>query len=285
MIHSLKRFAADLAGAWKVTPARQALRWYGLLLRRAPVVLRTRKFYAADAGMNGICKFRLFGRTLSFDADAINTSVVDPMRGTAYSFLRELFVRRIYFRSFNDQLKFDTCLDFGCNVGMVASLLRQLGGANAKVIAVDPLTYPNNTFRQAAAKTPGLKFEQHILCDSATKSDPERLKELCSPYGFDPATTATIPEILRANSIAHVDFMKMDIEGAEFGIFAEPTPWLAQVDNISMEVHSECGDPGVIVKHLQQHGFDVTWCHDYGYPVEARNAGYIYASRIGSLKH
>jgi FkbM family methyltransferase len=284
LTHSLKRIAADLTGAWKVTPASQALRWYGWLLRRAPAVLRTQKFYAADAGMNGVCEFKLFGRTLSFDADAINTSVVDPMRGTAYSFLRELFVRRIYFRGFNE-LKFDSCLDFGCNVGMVASLLRQLGGPDARVLAVDPLTYPNNTFRQALTKIKGLKIERHVLCDSATKADPKRVHELCDPYGFDPATVATIPEILQANQIDHVDFMKMDIEGAEFGIFAEPTPWLTRVDNIAMEVHSECGDPGVIVQHLQQHGFDVTWCHDYGYPVEARNAGYIYASRVGSLKH
>jgi len=35
---------------------------------------------------------------------------------------------------------------------------------------------------------------------------------------------------------------------------------------------------------LQGKGFRVKWLDDAGYPVEPRGAGYIYASKTGSLK-
>jgi hypothetical protein len=77
----------------------------------------------------------------------------------------------------------------------------------------------------------------------------------------------------------------MDIEGAEFAIFRDSVRWLDDVDNLAMEVHNSVGNPTEIILRLQEAGFQVKWLDDAGYPVESRLAGYIYASKIGSLKN
>jgi hypothetical protein len=77
----------------------------------------------------------------------------------------------------------------------------------------------------------------------------------------------------------------MDIEGAEYSIFADPIPWLGLIDNLAMEVHSEAGNPAVVIECLREHGFDTTWSNDYGFPVDMENAAYIYASRNGQLRN
>ena len=107
---------------------------------------------------------------------------------------------------------------------------------------------------------------------------------MCEPHDFDSNLAITVEELMKIYALEHIDFLKMDIEGAEFGIFHDSLGWLNGVDNLSMEVHNEVGDPREIIERLQQAGFRVTWLDEAGYPVESRKAGYIYASKTGSLK-
>lgn len=228
--------------------------------------------------MRGKLRFHVFDTRLTFDVDAINTT-----SGNGYAFLRELFVRQIYFRAFR-QLRFDTCLDLGCNTGVVASCLRSLGGPDGRVYGVDPFTYPDSTFRASAAKTSGITLEQRVLCGESIRHDAEQLRALCEPYGFDPSLAATVEEVMDAHHLDRIDFLKMDIEGAEFLIFRDSIRWLERVDNLAMEVHANAGDPTEIVERLRAAGFKVKWLSDSGYPTGTRDAGYIYASRNGSLR-
>jgi FkbM family methyltransferase len=277
MSSSLKRLLDDIRGTWRSMPAGQALRWYAAVLRHAPAIVRSRKFYAADAAMRGVLRFHVLDKDLTVDVDAINTTA-----GNGYAFLREMFVRQIYFREFR-QLRFDTCLDLGCNTGVVASCLHSLGGPEGRVYGVDPFTYPDSRFRASAAKTPGITLEQRVLCGESIRHDAAQLRALCEPYGFDPALAATVGEVIDAHHLDRIDFLKMDIEGAEFRIFRDSTHWLERVDNLAMEVHSHAGDPTEIVDRLQAAGFKVKWLGDSGYATSPRDAGYIYASRIDSL--
>ena len=255
-------------------PKSQALRWYGAVLRHAPTILRERKFYSADHDMRGILRFHLLGRDFTVN----NTTP-----GDSYPFFREFFVRRIYFREFK-QLSFDTCLDLGCNIGEVSSFLMQLAGPQGRVVGVDPLTYPNNAIRSRVAAIPGIKLHQGVLCGESQRHDSAALRAICDPYDFDSNLAITVEELMKTYGLQHVDFLKMDIEGAEFDIFRDSVRWLDGVDNLAMEVHNAVGDPTEIIERLQQKGFRVKWLGDAGYPVEPRNAGYIYASKIGSLK-
>lgn len=259
-------------------PAGQASRWYAALLRHAPAIVRSRKIYAADAVMHGKLRFRVLDKDLTVDVDAINSTA-----GNGYAFLRELFVRQIYFREFR-KLQFDTCLDLGCNIGVVASCLRSLAGPGGRVFGVDPFTYPESTFRVSAANTPGITLDQRVLCGESMRHDAEQLRSLCEPYGFDPSLAATVEEVMDDHHLDRIDFLKMDIEGAEFGIFRDSARWLERVNDLAMEVHKAAGDPTEIADRLRAAGFKVTWLSDDGYPVSLPDAGYIYASRIGSLR-
>jgi len=278
MAHQLKRLTDDMIDTWSAMPKSQALDWYGSVLRHAPTVLRERKFYSADHDMRGTLRFFLLGRDIAVDVDAMNSTA-----GNGYAFLREFFVRKVYFREFK-QLSFDSCLDLGSNTGVVASLLKQLGGPKGKVVGIDPLTYPDNIFRSRLVDYPGLKIHQGILCGESQRHDSAALHAMCDLYGFDSNLAITIEELMKIYDVRHVDFLKMDIEGAEFTIFRDSVRWLDGVDNLAMEVHNTVGDPTEIIQRLQEKGFRVKWLDDAGYPVEQRGAGYIYASKIGSLK-
>jgi FkbM family methyltransferase len=228
--------------------------------------------------MRGTLHFSLLGRDLAVDVDAINSTP-----GNGYAFLREFFVRKIYFREFK-RLSFDSCLDLGCNTGVVTSLLKQLAGSKGKVLGIDPLTYPDNAFRSRLATLPGIKIHQGVLCGESLRHDSAALQAMCKPYDFDSSLAITIEELMQTYEFQRVDFVKMDIEGAEFDIFRDSVRWLDRVDNLAMEVHNTVGDPREIIQRLQEKGFRVKWLDDGGYPVEPRNAGYIYASKTGSLK-
>jgi FkbM family methyltransferase len=275
----LKRFVDDITYSWSSMPKSQALRWYGSILRHAPTVLRTRKFYAADRDMNGDIRFRMFGREFSVDIEALSTTPGNP----PYSFFRELFVRQIYFRAFQ-HLEFGTTLDLGCNVGVVTSVMKQLGGPESRAVGVDARVYKDNAFRHKMEKIPGITIVKGVLCGESIRHNPAALQAMCEPYDLDASTATTVEEVMDRYDLEHVDFLKMDIEGAEFSIFADSAEWLKRVDNLAMEVHNYVGDPSEIVKRLQDSGFRVKWSDENGDPVEPRGASYIYASSIGALK-
>jgi hypothetical protein len=107
---------------------------------------------------------------------------------------------------------------------------------------------------------------------------------MCDLYSFDVNHAITVSELMQIYPLDHIDFLKMDIEGAEFSIFRDSSHWLDRVDNLAMEVHNTVGNPDEIIKRLQDKGFRVKWLDDGGYPVQPENAGYIYASKVGSLE-
>jgi FkbM family methyltransferase len=278
MGHPLKRLASDAVNTWFTMPKSQALRWYGAVLRNAPTILRERKFYSADHHMRGVLRFHLLDRHFDVDVDSLASNSGNP-----YAFLREFFVRQIYFREFK-QLRFDTCLDLGCNTGVVTSLLKQMAGPRGRIVGIDSLTYPGNAFRAKAAATPGITIHHGVLCGESLRHDAAPLDAMCSPNGFDPNLAITVEELLNLYGLHHIDFLKMDIEGAEFDIFRDSVHWLDAVDNLAMEVHNTVGNPEAIIERLEQQGFRVKWLDDAGYPTEPKSAGYIYASKIGCLK-
>jgi FkbM family methyltransferase len=275
----LKRLMDDITYSWTSMPKSQALRWYGSILRHAPTVWKQKKFYSADRDMVGDIRFRMFGKEFSVDTEVLSQRAGNP----PYSFYRELFVRQIYFRAFQ-HVDFTTTLDLGCNVGVVTSVMKQLGGPDSRAVGVDARVYEDNAFRTKMEQTPGVTILKGVLCGESIRNDPAALSAMCDPYKLDAATATTVLEVMDRCDLEHVDFLKMDIEGAEFAIFRDSAEWLKRVDNFAMEVHNYIGDPTEIVKRFEESGFQVKWSDENGDPVESRLACYIYASKIGSLK-
>jgi len=145
-------------------------------------------------------------------------------------------------------------------------------------------TYDGNIFRDKVVAVPGITLIQQLLCGESLRHNPELLHEMCDPHGLDINLAVTVEEMMDRCDLQKVDFLKMDIEGAEYAIFRDSQEWLKRVDNLAMEVHYRLGDPGEIVQHLQNAGFRVAWADDNGDPVDTRSAAYIYASKTGWLK-
>lgn len=86
----------------------------------------------------------------------------------------------------------------------------------------------------------------------------------------------TIQSILDKYNVDQVDFMKMDIEGAEIAIFNEDLSWIERVRNLHLEVHNPEKNPNkidytpIIIEKVRQAGFHCEkdtrhWSAFFGY--------------------
>ena len=71
-----------------------------------------------------------------------------------------------------------------------------------------------------------------------------------------------------------IDFMKIDIEGSEFGLDLSP---LARVKRLAMEVHPRWGDPASLISDVTALGFECRLFDDAMRRVGVENAAFIYA--------
>jgi len=76
--------------------------------------------------------------------------------------------------------------------------------------------------------------------------------------------------------------VKMDIEGHEKAVFAEPE-WLASIDTLAMELHPDfAGDLSLIPQALERYGFDYVHVDQAGKPVGIQSSMFLYASCTGA---
>ena len=82
-----------------------------------------------------------------------------------------------------------------------------------------------------------------------------RLEGLGGAAGRYTVATQTLDALCEAQGIGRIDFLKMDIEGAESRVLREHTEWLDRVQRINLEVHG----PMVLeeaIETLTRHGFE-----------------------------
>jgi FkbM family methyltransferase len=82
-----------------------------------------------------------------------------------------------------------------------------------------------------------------------------RLDGLGAAPGLSTVATQTLDTLCETQGIDRIDFLKMDIEGAESRVLREHTNWLGRVQRINLEVHG----PMVLDEALElltQHGFE-----------------------------
>ncbi|MCW1970464.1 MAG: FkbM family methyltransferase [Anaerolineae bacterium] len=87
-----------------------------------------------------------------------------------------------------------------------------------------------------------------------------------------------LADIFTLTAIQHIDFLKVDCEGAEFDIFLNAAPAeLAKIERVCMEYHDNATPHhhSSLVQHFEQHGFRVT---TYPNPVHS-HLGFLYASK------
>jgi FkbM family methyltransferase len=89
----------------------------------------------------------------------------------------------------------------------------------------------------------------------------------------------SMASLMEAYQIDRIDFLKMDIEGSEFALFAEDTEWVRKVHRIAMEVHPHFGDARLIAGTLRDHGFHVELRDELLRHARVDRATYLHAHR------
>jgi hypothetical protein len=236
-------------------------------------VLRTGKLTSVDAAMSRnmtVC----FGKVrLALPLADIDQQLRLRDDNPTFGNVRELYARNCYLCRLHLSKPQRTVLDLGANRGMF-SLLALLALEAELVVGVEPTLQYSAIFER-------LLEANH--CDPIRA--PRYVRFISSPSAErnDPSQNVSIQTILQERDIDRIDLVKMDIEGHEKAVFGEPE-WLANVDNLSMELHPQlAGDLSIIPKTLEHYGFDYALTDQEGNPAGIDSAMFLFASCIGAL--
>jgi FkbM family methyltransferase len=78
---------------------------------------------------------------------------------------------------------------------------------------------------------------------------------------------STMDDVLRESPAGKIDILKLDIEGAEYDILRPPTPWLASVQCVVIELHGEAAHRDI-----------PNWLRDAGFTIE-RHRSMFFCNR------
>ncbi|MEU6957628.1 FkbM family methyltransferase [Streptomyces sp. NPDC045714] len=174
--------------------------------------------------------------------------------------------------------RLDTIVDLGANTGLASAYLCARYRPRV-LLAVEPV--PDNVavlrgnarlsgtdwrIEEAAVGSRAGSAELFVsgLWDSCTthpevararRTDPDRLEPLM-PRPAVSARMLSMPDLFDRHGLATIDLLKVDIEGGESDLFAEPEPWMNRVDRIVAEIHDKYIDGDAVRVTLHRAGFD-----------------------------
>lgn len=263
-----RRLLLEVVAVHRIGGYRCSSRFVRGILTNLGTVLRTATLEPADrAMMQRSWRFRVLGTEIELD-------------GEAFAGAREMYGRGVYFALPGFRLSpGDIVVDLGANQGLFSILAAKLG---ATAIAVEAQSGFVELIQAAARRN---RCEERVTTELALVGsggmlrDEEALRRT-SHFGGVPQRL-TMDELMRRCSIERIDFLKVDIEGAEFGLFTPEASWLDRVGKIAMEVHCEHGDPRALATGLERRGFEVRLLGNDRLPVSELTGagGYLFARR------
>jgi FkbM family methyltransferase len=208
-------------------------------------ILKTKTLVPADKGMAKQYSFR------AFDNKKIK------LEGAHWGLAREIYCRKVYFPSREFQIKEnDVVADLGANVGVFTTLAAVCG---KQVISIEaqagfiPIIQSNLKLNFCEEKA----IVVHGLIGPGTGIFTDPSERYTSSHWEKEPPVITLKQIMQKHHIQQIDFLKIDIEGSEFDLFAGETGWLQQVRRISMEIHLRFGDALPLISLIKNSGFTV----------------------------
>ena len=198
---------------------------------------------------------------------------------------REMYCRNVYLRTGVTMPVQGWVVDLGANRGLFSVWSAATG---ARVVAVDAQQGFDPLIR-ALARHNGVA--ERVSVEIATVGGVITQGATVGVIGDDLRWAATthgaparpagvsMPQLISKYRIDRVGLLKMDIEGGEFAVLAadEDLRWLAQVDQVVLEVHPDHGDAAALVDRLRRHGFSVDLRDNDGRRVGAGSGRFDYA--------
>jgi FkbM family methyltransferase len=272
-LHLGARFFRELAGIYQVGGIRLILEYLSAISRRIHRVACEKKLKPADDLMAG----------KNITLYPYGKKVI--LNGNHFGLVREIYGLKCYFPPLSgfEIKENDIVVDLGCNVGVFTVLPAK---AAKQVVAIDAQSMFLEELKKNMIANNCLSNVSTLLSFVGSKSgvfaDKEILKQ--SPFYDKTPLRLSMNQICHRHDLARIDFLKIDIEGSEFCLFAGNHAWLERVEKIAMEVHQDFGEIGSIISALEGSGFQVWLRNKNGSFVGELTdpIGYLYASRTCS---
>ncbi len=205
---------------------------------------------------------------------------------------KECFFDETYFKGLPKHIKirnFRTVVDIGANVGYF-SLSVLAKNPIAKVFAYEPIPVNFRLLKQYKDENP--IFRLHIFNQAVSRQQETLLLHFDSSDSFTTSASifkddhqpdqikvkaTTLEAIIAEHQIKQIDFLKLDCEGAEYGIlYNTPTTLLSRISALSIETHpgkSAEEQQDTLIEFLTIHGFQIrTMKHQiWGWRLQAAN--------------
>ena len=146
----------------------------------------------------------------------------------------------------------NTVLDLGSNIGLTCAHYCALW-PEATVVGVE---MDHACAELARLNAPGVTIREHAVggLTGTGTYDPE-IRSDSFALGLVGGTEVRVLDLSTTINEAfpdrHVDFLKMDIEGAEWDVFADGS-WAPMVDSILVELHDSGTSPEIVAKGISE---------------------------------
>ncbi len=237
----------------RLLPPAEYRRWLGHVIKAAPAVIARRTLGVVDERL---------GEDLSFcapDGRFLHT------QGAAFGVVREIFGHRCYAEP--AQLRDARhILDLGANAG-VFTLFALSCAPEARVHSVEaqphflPVIHANVAVNRFAERT---TVENAIVGGS--------FNEWTQSLRSNHPQVADFSISRYLSKVGQCDFLKCDVEGAEFELFQGDLEWLGAVRGIALEYHGDWAAGATLCQRIAAAGFTSR-------QAERGALGYIFAER------
>lgn len=235
------QLVTDLAGLARVLRPDQTLHYYGLFLSHLPQVIRSRSLGPID---------RLIGEgPFVARCEAGKAKLQGPQMAGA---IREIWARRVYLgNNFLSIAPDSLVVDLGANAGDF-TLFAATFAHKGQVIAVEAqghlveLLKRNLKLNDATGR---VKIAHGVV--GANSGVITAMRDNADV----PDQNYSVADLLALSGRSSIDFLKIDIEGSEFDLFASEPEFLAYTKQLAIEIHLDFGRLETIQKLCERYGF------------------------------
>lgn len=249
---SLNKLCLEIFRVAQVLPVRGFIRWFWCFLIKLPVVVSSKSLGCVDTAFGTRFVVHFKDKVIRFE-------------DCSFGVVREIFGAECY----GEMSRFEelqAIVDFGANVGVFTIFVLSANPV-CRVYSVEAQPELVEALKRNLTAN-GLESRCQIfngfIGEATTEWAVSFLEEHPEVKSLDTSEFFS--------NLGRVDFLKCDIEGAEFGLFTEATDWTRKVSQISAEYHWNRQDGERLEKIIQELGFE-TALKDHG------NLGYVIASR------
>lgn len=186
-----------------------------------PNILKSGKLVPVDRAMQNNYHITYYDKKLCIPVKEIDDLLSGTGDSPTFGVIREMFAANVYLRAFKN-IRSTNVIDLGSNRGFFLLIANKIMDSKL-AIGVEPLEKYNSVFELICRKN---NIDQSLV---------KRNINLIGSSISD--NTVSIDYLIEKYQLSSIDFLKCDIEGAEFDLLNTNAFWIKDCKNIAMEVH------------------------------------------------